>query len=160
MAMTLMRPLSFQVAPMKTLWFGLGVLPNRHHFACGEWLERRQTVFDFFWFCLLSTSPEFCILLARTWQSAPPPYVAGSSLDAKALNKYLAPLYSLEHSIRTLLSASKPSIYQLSSLHFPVGARKKFLSMVPSITDYVSSNVQSAQVNSGLRQQDLPFSLA
>ena len=120
------------------LWFGLRVLPNCHHFACGEWLERRQMVFDFFWFSLLSASPEFCILLlARTWQSAPPPYIAGSSLDAKALNKYLAPLYSLIHSIHTLLSASKPSLHQLSSLHFPVGARKKFLLMVPSITDYV-----------------------
>ena|ERR1700691_3905875 len=39
-AMTLVRPLSFQVAPMKTLWFGLGVLPNCHHFACGEWLVK------------------------------------------------------------------------------------------------------------------------
>ncbi len=69
-----------------------------------------------------------------------PPYIAGFSLDAKAPNKYSAPLYSLIHSVRTSLSASKPSINQSSSLYFPVGARKPFLSMVPSITDYVSSN--------------------
>ena len=36
-----------------------------------------------------------------------------------------------------------------------VGVWKPLLSMVPSITDYVSSNVQSAQVNSELQQQDL-----
>src|ERR1700691_5223433 len=65
----------------------------------------------------------------------------------KALNKYLTPLYSLKHSIQTLLSASKPSINQSSSLYFPVGAQKQFLSMVPSITDYVSSNVQSCPLD-------------
>src|ERR1700689_3059090 len=76
----------------------------------------------------------------RELENLHPPYIAGFSLDAKAPNKYPAPLYSLIHSVRTSLSASNPSINQSSSLYFPVGAWKPFLSMVPSITDYVSSN--------------------
>ena len=114
-----------------------GVWSNRHRFACRQWLERWQTVFDLF----LVFSP-----LHFAWNLYPscsnlkictPPYIAGFSLDVKAPNKYPAPLYLLIRSVRTLLSAGKPSINQSSSLYFPVGAQKQFLSMVPSITDYV-----------------------
>jgi hypothetical protein len=87
------------------------------------------------------------------------PLFSWCSLDAKILNKYITLSYSLIHSVRTPFSASKPSINHQAST-FPVEAWKSFLSMVLSITDYVLSNVQSAQVNSGLRQQDLSFGSA